>query len=149
MLSHLAVIAEPLFLLGLAALVAWLVPLIRRHVRSKLAADALAALVAIAATLVRDAEQTIVSALKDPTSPGVWTPDLAAKVKATVVSDLYGLGHGPITDLMATGLDPARIETLLSRVVESQVLDLHQRAPQMLTNVGTLSVAAPETASAR
>ncbi len=150
MLAHALVILHPLFLLGLAALVVYLVPLLRRRLKSKLAADALSALLAVAATVVANAEQTVVANLKDPAKPGVWDDSTKLAIKASVLADARALGAGPMRDLMATGLDPERVDVLLSQMVERSVLDLHARAPQMLTNVGTISVAAPiETASAR
>lgn len=100
------------------ALTAPLVAAIRARVHSRLAAECLAYLGTLAATLVAGAADRV-RAMKDA---GEFTPDNARMVAGGVVTDLGRLGGNALRRFAKLqGLNQADVATLLHQLVEDQV----------------------------
>jgi hypothetical protein len=121
------VLLQPLLLLLITAGATWLGRQIAARAKNRRAAEALQLLTATVAAGVANAEKTTVAALKDPNQPGTWTDTAKREVKRMVVDAAKQLAPTAIASLVATGLDPARLDALLGQLVEQSVLAL-QRA---------------------
>ena len=117
-----------------------LVTYVRQTVQSRLAGDALALLASLAGTLVLAAMEEVRD-LKDPTKPGTWTPEEAARVKGKVMSELRTFGAALIVQLKDLhGLSEESVLSLLDRLVEEQVESLRTKtSPSATVNVLTPS----------
>lgn len=117
-----------------------LVTYVRQTVQSRLAGDALALLASLAGTLVLAAMEEVRD-LKDPTKPGTWTPEEAARVKGKVMSELRTFGAELIVQLKDLhGLSEESVLSLLDRLVEEQVESLRTKtSPSATVNVLTPS----------
>lgn len=118
----------PLLLLGLAALVAWLSPMIARYVRDKRFALALVTLADTTVKVVGAVAQTVVRDLKDPSKPGTWDERAARAARQEAIAQVRILLPDVISTLKATGRSNADIDHLISTHVEATVLALKDRA---------------------
>lgn len=137
----------PLLLALLSLAVAYLVPLINRVAKNRIARDALDALTALAATAVANAAQTVVADMKDPSKPGAWGAVAAAAVKRQVMDDVRRFGAAALAQLGATGMAPDALDALVSQLVEQAVVKLKGDAPLVLMpeRLSTLTSDAPTT----
>lgn len=99
-------------------------------VRAKGASESIAKafeIIARAASFaVKDAEQTVVAALKDPAQQGAWTEVTAKAVKDSVTRDVRQLVPSALAELRKRGLTDEAIESLVSKAVESAVWEMHR-----------------------
>lgn len=97
------------------------VPWLYTHVKNRALAGALAWLINVAAIAV-GAGASSVRDLKDPTRPGLWTPEAAARFRNAAVASVMELGRGALDVVRRTqGLSAAGAEQLVEQLVEAAV----------------------------
>lgn len=117
-----------LLALALAALVAWLSPMIARYVRDKRLALALVVLADTVVKVVAATAQTVVRDLKDPSKPGTWDERAAQAARREAVAQVRILIPDVVATLRAGGRSNADLDHLIATHVEATVLALKDRA---------------------
>jgi hypothetical protein len=132
LLAVLALAALPLARAGTLGLRSWRARrvLARQTAAARAVGASLDVLTALAATLVLSAEAEVRD-LKDPLTPGSWSPAVdGPRFLARVVGDLRDLGGSSLVQLRALqGLSVDGVTKLLERVAEAQVQKLRATPP--------------------
>lgn len=101
----------------------------RVRVRSRAARAAIDALTAVTAAAVAGAAEEVRN-LKDPSRPGAWTRDTAARIRERVIEEVLSLGGAFVRELTALGVvDAGSVYGLIEKLVEEQVERLRRLGP--------------------
>lgn len=96
--------------------------MVRSWIQRRLSAQDMADLSNAAKIAVAAAQQSIVSALKDPNHSGEWTEQAAVKVRHDVAQQIRLTASVAIDGLRRYGMSEIAVATLIDQLIESHVL---------------------------
>ena len=130
------------------AIAAYLAAMILRRVPDRRVASALTLIDYHAASIVAAIYQRTVADLKDPTKPGEWNDLTAVAAKAAAMEQLRSVGSSLASTLIACGMTPDKVESILSASIEKAVVDLNNRVDPPQTRIASTVVSLPPDAVA-